>query len=109
MKPARIIVLVIAIAAGGIAAMFAGRSDPTPPSAQPAPVAQLETVEVLIANVDIGMGTTLSAADMRWQTWPASAAGPNFIRKEAQGDAIQQFAGAVVRQPSSSGEPIREG
>jgi pilus assembly protein CpaB len=53
MKPARIIVLVIALAAGGIAALLAGRSEAPPPP--PPPVAQLETTDVLIANADIGL------------------------------------------------------
>ncbi len=64
MKPARIIVLIIAVVAGGIAALLAGRSDPPPPPA-PAPVAQLETTDVLIANSDIGLGTAVSERDLR--------------------------------------------
>src|SRR5215468_5920192 len=60
MKPARIIVLIIAVVAGGIAALLAGRSDPPPPA--PAPVVQLETTDVLIANTDIGLGTAVSGA-----------------------------------------------
>jgi pilus assembly protein CpaB len=106
MKPARIIVLVVALAAGGIAALLAGRSDPTPPAQ--APVAQFETVDVLIANVDIGMGHTVSGQDLRWQMWPATAAGPSFIRKSDRPDAFNQLAGSIARQPFSSGEPIRE-
>ena len=73
MKPARIAVLAIALLAGGIAAFLAGRSDPTPPP--PAPVVQLDTVDVLIANVDIGMGHAVSDQELRWQTWPTGAAG----------------------------------
>ncbi len=107
MKPARIIVLVIALAAGAIAALLAGRSDRTAPPA-PAPVAQLETVDVLIANADIGLGSTVSAQDLRWQTWPAAAAGPAFVRKNDRPDAINQLAGSITRAPFFSGEPIRE-
>jgi pilus assembly protein CpaB len=107
MKPARIVVLVIAIAAGGIAAMLAGRSDKEPAPTQ-APVAQLETVDVLVANADIGMGHTVSGQDLRWQTWPAASASANFIRKNDRPDAINQVAGSIARQPFSSGEPIRE-
>src|SRR5712691_5975002 len=106
MKPARIAVLAIALFAGGIAAFLAGRSDPTPPAL--APVVQLETVDILIANVDIGMGHAVSDQELRWQTWPAAAAGPNFIRKGERPDAIEQLAGAIARQPFSTGEPIRE-
>ncbi len=105
MKPARIIVLVIAVVAGGIAALLAGRSEPPPP---PAPVTQLETTDVLIANSDIGLGSTVSAQDLRWQTWPAAAAGSSFIRKSNRPDAINQLVGSIARVPVSAGEPIRE-
>jgi pilus assembly protein CpaB len=105
MKPARIIVLGIAVVAGGIAAFLAGRSDQPTVSA---PVAQLETTDVLIANSDIGLGSTVSAQDLRWQTWPAASAGSNFIRKNERPDAINQIAGSITRVAFSSGEPIRE-
>jgi pilus assembly protein CpaB len=107
MKPARLIVLFIAIAAGGIAALLAGRSDQAPPP-PPAPVAQLETAEVLVANAEIGMGSAVSAQDLRWQTWPAAAAGTSFIRKSDRPDVINQLAGSIARVPFSEGEPIRE-
>jgi pilus assembly protein CpaB len=107
MKPARLIVLFIAIAAGGIAALLAGRSDQAPPP-PPAPVVQLETTDVLVANTEIGMGTAVSAQDLRWQTWPAAAAGGSFIKKNDRPDAINQFTGSITRVPFSEGEPIRE-
>jgi pilus assembly protein CpaB len=106
MKPARIVVLVIAVAAGGIAALLAGRSDP--PTEAPAPVAPLETVDVLIANDDIGLGHTVAESDLRWQTWPAAAAGPNFVHKSERPEAIKELAGSITRASFSSGEPIRE-
>jgi pilus assembly protein CpaB len=106
MKPARIIVLIIAVVAGGIAALLAGRSEPPPPA--PAPVAQLETTDVLIANSDIGLGNAVLERDLRWQTWPAAAAGANFIRKNDRPEAICELAGSIARSPFFSGEPIRE-
>jgi pilus assembly protein CpaB len=106
MKPARIVVLVIAVAAGGVAALLAGRSDAPAPA--PAPVAPLETTDVLVANADIGLGHTVSANDLRWQTRPAAAAGANFIRKSDRPDAIQDVAGSMTRAAFSNGEPIRE-
>src|SRR5262249_19583214 len=104
-KPARIVVLVIALAAGAIAALLAGRSDPPPPA--PAPVA-LETTDVLVANGDIGLGKTVSAQDMRWQVWPAASAGAGLIRKSERPDAINDAAGSMARIAFPSGEPIRE-
>jgi len=106
MKPARIIVLAIAVVAGGIAAFLAGRSEPPPPA--PAPVAQLETTDVLVAASDIGLGNKVSAQELRWQTWPAVAAGANFVRKSERPDAINQLAGSIARAPFAAGEPIRE-
>jgi pilus assembly protein CpaB len=106
MKPARIIVLVIALAAGAIAALLAGRSDQEAPA--PAPVAQIETVEVLVANNDIGVGTKMSAQEMRWQTWPTASANAQFIRKNERPEAIEQLSGSITRQTFVAGEPIRE-
>jgi pilus assembly protein CpaB len=104
MKPARIIVLLIAVVAGGIAALLAGRSDPPVPP----PVVQIETTDVLIAGSDIGLGSTVTAQDLRWQMWPAAGTGSAFIRKSERPDAIEQLAGSIARAAFSAGEPIRE-
>jgi pilus assembly protein CpaB len=106
MKPALIIVLVIALVAGGIAALLAGRSEPPPPP--PAPVAQLETTDVLIANSDIGLGSAVAEKDLRWQTWPTAPARQNFIRRSERPEAIHEPVGAIGRSPVSADEPIRE-
>ena len=56
MNTARIAVLAVAIGAGGIAAYLASGSDK---SATPVePVVQLQTVDVLVAKSDIGLGQT---------------------------------------------------
>jgi len=106
MKPARIVVLIIAMAAGGIAALLAGRSEAPQPAL--APVAQIETVDVLVAGGDIGLGSTVSSQDLRWQAWPAESAGSQFIRRSDNPDAINQLAGSITRQSFAPGEPIRE-
>src|SRR5262245_24097008 len=107
MNPARIIVLVIALVAGGIAAFLVGGSPSEPPPAPP-PVVQLETVDVLVAGTDIGLGQIISAQDLRWQTWPAAAASSAFIRRKDRPEAINQLAGSITRGSFASGEPIRE-
>ena len=70
MNIARIVVLTIALCAGGVAAYLASGSDSKPPTA---PVAQLQTVDVLVAKSDIGLGQTVTPNDMQWQSWPAPA------------------------------------
>ena len=73
MKAARIVVLVVAIGAGGVAALLmAGRSDL--PVEVPAPVAQIDTVDVLVAKNDLGIGQPLGQQDIAWQAWPSASA-----------------------------------
>jgi pilus assembly protein CpaB len=105
MKPARIVVLAVAVVAGGLAALLAGRSEKT---VAPPPVAQIPTVEVLAAKGDIAMGQILTAADMQWQTWPASAASAAFVTKSSNPEAIEKLTGSIARTQFAPGEPLRE-
>jgi pilus assembly protein CpaB len=104
MNTARIVVLTIAVGAGGVAAYLASGSD-TPP---PAPVAQMQTVDVLVAKSDIGLGQAVTPGDMQWQTWPAATASNSFIRRNERPDATTQIVGSIARSPFIAGEPIRE-
>jgi pilus assembly protein CpaB len=107
MKAARLVVLGVAVAAGGLAAILAGGGDEPPPA--PAPVSQLETTEVLVANSDIGAGHALTDQDIKWQIWPVAAAGPTFIKKNERPDAIADVKGSITRASFTTGEPIQEG
>ena len=107
MKAARLVVLTVAIAAGGVAAMLAGRSE-KPPEVKTAPAPKIATVDVLVAKSDIAMGQTVSPGDVRWQDWPANAATGNFIRKTDRPNAIEALSGSIARAPFVGGEPIRE-
>jgi pilus assembly protein CpaB len=107
MKAARIVVLGVALGAGVIAALLAGRSE------KPAPVVQeaapkVDTVDVLVAKTDIGTGQTVSPSELQWQPWPTSAATGNFIRRKDQPDALEKLSGQIARVPFVAGEPIRE-
>jgi pilus assembly protein CpaB len=104
MNRARIVVLTVAVGAGGVAAYLVSGSDKPPP----APVAQLQTVDVLVAKSDIGLGQAVTPEDMQWQTWPASTASNSFIRRNERPDATTQIAGSIARAPFIAGEPIRD-
>ena len=106
MKAARVVVLTVAIAAGGVAAMLAGRSEKPPEPKAEAP--KFDTVDILIAKADIQRGQTLSPADVSWQAWPATTASGNFIRKTDRPKALENLSGMIVRAPFVAGEPIRE-
>ena len=107
MNRARIVVLTIALGAGGIAAYLASGSDSRPPP--PAePVVQLQTVDVLVAKSDISLGQTVTPNEMSWQTWPAATASSSFIRRSDRSEAIKEITGSIARSPFIAGEPIRE-
>jgi len=107
MKAARLVVLGVAVVAGGVAALLAGRSEKPPEPAAPQQV-QIPSVEVLVARGDIGLGQTVSGGDMQWVSWPANAASGNFITKTNRPDALDSLAGAIARAPFVAGEPIRD-
>jgi pilus assembly protein CpaB len=107
MNRARIVVLTIAIGAGGVAAYLASGSDSGPP-APAEPVVQLQTVDVLVAKTDIGLGQTVTPNDLLWQTWPSASASNAFIRRNEHPNATTEFTGSIARSPFIAGEPIRE-
>ena len=106
MNNARIAVLAIAIGAGGIAAYLAsGSSEPAAPAQ---PVAQMQTVDILVAKADIGLGQSVKADDLQWQAWPAATASGSFINRASKADAVKEITGSIARSPFIAGEPIRE-
>jgi len=106
MNIARFVVLILALCAGGIAAYLASGYD-NKPAAPIAQVAQLPTVEVLVAGSDIGLGKSVKAEDLQWQVWP-EAASSTFIRRSDRPAATTEIAGSIARVPFVQGEPIRE-
>ncbi len=107
MNTARIVVLVIALGAGGVAAYLASGSQNAPAPVLPV-VEKLPTVEVLVAKSDIQLGQAVKAEDLLWQIWPQATASSAFIRRDSRPDAQTQIAGSIARVPLMQGEPIRE-
>jgi pilus assembly protein CpaB len=106
MNRARIVVLTIAVGAGGVAAWLASGSDPQVAPVEP--TVQLQTVDVLVAKNDIGLGQSVTANDVQWQTWPAATANSGFIRRTERPEAIKDVVGSIARAPFIAGEPVRE-
>ena len=109
MKPARIILLLIALVAGGLAAYLATRGQAPSPQLE---IANTQTVnesntQVLVAATPIGVGERLSATALRWQDWPEGALLPQYVTIESMPDALTELTGAVARFEIFSGEPIR--
>ncbi|MCK1340011.1 Flp pilus assembly protein CpaB [Bradyrhizobium sp. 38] len=107
MNTARIVVLVIALGAGGVAAYLASGYENRPAPALPV-AEKLPTVEVLVAKNDIQLGQAVKPDDLQWQVWPAVTASSAFIRRDNRPEAQTQIAGSIARVPLMQGEPIRE-
>ena len=110
MKPARLAVLGIAIAAGGAAAYLASRSEGPPPVTVglAPPQAPVDTVDILAAKKDILKGQSIQPQDIGWVAWPASAPNSAYMRRASRPDAVEQLTGLMAKEAISSGEPIRE-
>ena len=110
MKLFRVLVLVVALAAGGIAAYLAlnlgSGTPPAPTVVELAP--QIQSQDVLVAAADIGQGERISPDNVRWQPWPEDAVNGFYIQKQTMPDAVQELDGSVVRSPFVAGEPIRD-
>lgn len=108
MKRARLMVLAVAIAAAGLAAIMANRmlSAPTP-EVQVVERTTFDTVDVLVAGADIRLGDSVSAGDLKWQPWPKEAAASGYITRTAEPEAQTEMAGAIARAPFLGGEPIK--
>jgi pilus assembly protein CpaB len=106
MKPARLVVLGIAIVSGGAAALMMGGSKPPPPP--PPPVVQaMPTSDVLVAAGALPLGHRLQPSDLRWQSWPADTVPLGYITRGQNPGALEQTAGSIARSNFLPGEPIR--
>lgn len=108
MRPARIILLIVALVAGGLAAFLVTRGD-----SAPEPVVTTERVEevatqILVASKPIGVGERLTPDSVTWQDWPEGALRSEYVDIAAMPDAPEKLSGAVARFEIFPGEPIRE-
>jgi pilus assembly protein CpaB len=103
----RVILLIGALSAGGVAAwlVIAARPEPvTKVVVQPGPATQ----DVLVAAGDLQPAQTLGKQNLRWQAWPENLLNPVYVTRSSRPDAIDALAGAVIRNRIAAGEPVRE-
>jgi len=113
-KPSRMMLVAVAVLAGGMAAFLAIQRDPP---AAPVEVAEPETIveviaeprtQILVAAEPIAIGQRLTAASVSWAEWPEASIVPEFIDIAMQPDAATHFEGSIARTDFVPGEPIRE-
>ena len=108
MRASRIILLLVALIAGGLAAFLATRNDAPQPVAQAPTIIQEKKAQILVAKTPIGVGQRLGEGAVEWQDWPELAVRAEYVTKEALPDAVEQLAEAVARFEFFPGEPILE-
>jgi Flp pilus assembly protein CpaB len=98
MNRARIVVLTNAVGAGGVAAWLASGSDPQVTPARPA--VQLQTVDVLFASNDIGLGQSVAADDVSKREKNPDRSGPDLIhaslRHSEPDRAVKTIKGRMI-------------
>lgn len=107
MKPARLIVLAIALGAAGLAAMLMMQSSGPTETVVVEKQAAVSTVDVLVASSELPVGQTLRVGDLRWQPWPSDYVPTGSVSRRDAPAGIEEFNGSIVRQAFLAGEPIR--
>lgn len=109
MRASRIILLLVALVAGGLAAFLATRGDaPVQVVEGPTQIVQEQKAKILVAKAPIGVGQRLSAETIEWQDWPELAVRPEYITISALPEGLTEMAGTVARFEFFPGEPILE-
>lgn len=109
MKYGRLLVLVVALGAGLLAARLVLNSNqpaPAPTVTAVAPV--VEQSKVLVATQDIELGHKLSPNDMSWVDWPRNAVPKGALVQSEKPEALDNLVGQTAKAPIYDGEPIRE-
>jgi pilus assembly protein CpaB len=109
MRPSRIVLLLVAIIAGGLAAYLATRGgQPVQVVEGPIEVIEEAKTRILVATAPIGLGQRLSTATVEWADWPEGAVRPGYITIAEMPDALDQLSGTVARFEMFPGDPILE-
>ena len=105
MSMTRILILVAALGAAGLAAFLVrGLVAGGPNQAQ---AVNVETTEILVVAKAIPVGGKIVAGDLKWSGWPKSAMDPSYIVHETQPQALEDAQnGSVARAPLLPGEPV---
>lgn len=107
MNKAQIVVLGVAVVAGGGAFVMMNGSPPEAPTIVQMIPTQPQTDQVLVAARDLSYGAALAEPDTNWIEWPIGAVPQGVLRKSEAPNAKEDIRGSYVRNPISNGEPVR--
>jgi pilus assembly protein CpaB len=109
MKPTSIVLLLVALIAGGLAAFLATQqSGPVQVVQGPTTVVEEAKTQILVATAPIGVGQRLSGESVQWRDWPDGAVRDEYITIASRPEALTDITGAVARFEIFPGDPIIE-
>lgn len=109
MKPARVMILAVAVVAAGLAGLLAMRLAGRNVVPQVKEIVEREpTVNVLVSKANLPVGARLNDDSIQWMAWPKDSVVKGFITEADRPEALKDMQGAVVRLPIFEGEPIRQ-
>ncbi|MEN9709910.1 MAG: hypothetical protein RIQ68_2318 [Pseudomonadota bacterium] len=103
MRRLRILMLGLALAAGGTALVIMNNAPAPVRQIASAPALNIATEDVAVAANDLPVGRALSDADVSWQKWPQANVQPGMITRRQS----EELRSAFVRQNIIAGDPIR--
>lgn len=103
----RLVIVLIAVLAGGSAGWLALQATWREPPAPETIVLQAPQVDVLTPTRDLMRGAKLDQSLLAWASWPADRVSPGMILKEEQPEARSSMAGRILRSNLYAGEPVR--
>jgi pilus assembly protein CpaB len=104
----RILIGILALGSGLVAAFMGLKVINKKPKQEVVEVNKVETVDVLVAAKQIGMGDKLGNGAITWQEWPDNVVAPGMITKVEDPDALSKLEAARARIEIYEGEPIIE-
>jgi pilus assembly protein CpaB len=105
MNMTRILILVGALGAAGLAAFLARGLMGGQNNAAAAP--NMEMTEILVAAKSLEVGSKIMPGDLKWQGWPKEAVDASFVAKHTAPQALEEMSeGSVARLPLANGEPV---
>jgi Flp pilus assembly protein CpaB len=109
MKPARVIILPVALLAAGAAAFLAlqltGRERVVEMQAETV-IKREPVISVLVAAANLPVGSRLTEESMRWQGFPENGIVEGFITEQNRPQALAELKDAIIRMPMFEGEPF---
>lgn len=114
LSPARAMLVLIALGAGGLAAFLATQHEtaPQPLAAKTVKVDNTPVREararILVASQPITAGSPLGVQSVKWEDWPAGAVTPQYITQTASPNGPETITGSLARFEILAGDPIRK-